>query len=135
MELHVNSNKCGFTLIELLVAIVIMSVGLLALLQTVNYALYYNLENQLRQEAMLIADAQMVHEKAKPFAQISTSLTANTVIRVDRPVNNGFKNFSVARRGTVITGNTKQVEYEVRWKHRNKNYTHSVASLVSQFEQ
>jgi len=125
----VNSNNSGFTLVEFLVAMVIMMVGLLGLLQTVNYALHYNLENEYRREASLIADEKMTNEKTKTFAQIST---VSNVTLTQRKILNGFKNFSVAKRGTTITSNTKQVEYEIRWQHKSKRYSHSIVSLLSQ---
>lgn len=128
----VNSNDNGFTLIEFLVALVIMSVGLLALLQTVNYALHYNLENEFRREASLIADERMAKEKIKPFATIPVF---SYVSSVRRPVYNGFKNFSAAYTGSALTANTKQVEYEIRWQHKNKRFSHSVVSLISQYAQ
>ena len=68
----VNTNNQGFTLIEFLVAIVILMVGLLGLLQTVNYAIVNNTTNQLRQEALLLADERMNLEKSKKFTAIST---------------------------------------------------------------
>jgi len=132
MEHRVSLNSNGFTLIEFLVALVIMSIGLLGLLQTVNYALYYNLENEYRREAIVLADERMTLEKTKTFSQIST-VSRTTV--TPRMVMNGFKNYSIARTGTTVTDNTKQVEYEIRWGHKNKRYSHSIVSLISQHAQ
>lgn len=132
MVLRVNINKTGFTLIEVLVAMVIMSVGILGLLQTVNYALHHNLENEFRREAILIADERMAREKIKPFSMIPVF---NYVSSVQRPVYNGFKVYSAAYTGTTLTDNTKQVEFEIRWRHKNKRFSHSIVSLISQYAQ
>jgi type IV pilus assembly protein PilV len=56
MEPLVYTNNRGFTLMEVLVAIVILSVGMLALLQTVNVALVHTSTNMLRDEAVQQAD-------------------------------------------------------------------------------
>jgi type IV pilus assembly protein PilV len=125
----VNINNRGFTLIEFMAAMIIMSIGLLGLMQTVNYALHHNLENEYRREATLIADEKMAREKTRPFAIIST---VSSVSLEQRKIYNGFKNFSVARTGITVTNNTKQVEYEIRWRNKDKRFSHSIVSLLSQ---
>ena len=133
MERAAYSNSRGFTLIELLVAIVIMMVGLLGLLQTVNMALMHNLTNQLRNDAVQVADEQMALEMTKPFALISTN-TANIKI-IQRNINNAFKNYSVTKTGTNVSATTKSVVIAVGWKYKGQSYTHSISSMLSQFNQ
>lgn len=122
MEHAYRNNQSGFTLIEFLVAIVIMMVGLLGLLQSVNVALQQNMTTQLRNEATLIADEQMAREMSKGFDLVdTTTLTSG----VQRQILKGFKNFSVTRTGSSFA-NSKQVNYEVRWTHRNNRYSHTM---------
>ncbi len=120
-------NSDGFTLIEFLVAIVILMVGLLGLLQTVNYALQYNMGTQLRNEAASIADAQMSMELAKPFDLISTVTSSKSV---SRQILNGYKNYSVTRSGQDMT-NTKQVNVGVTWRYKKQPFTHTVYGASS----
>jgi type IV pilus assembly protein PilV len=134
MEQSVYLNKAGFTLIEFLVAIVIMMVGILALLETVNVALKLNLANQLRNEAVMIADGKMALEMTKPFALISTNATPNTT-PITRNVNNAVKTFTVTKAGTLITNTAKSVDVSVSWSYKNTPYTHSVQSLISAYGQ
>jgi type IV pilus assembly protein PilV len=135
MEPPVSTNKRGFTLIELLVAIVILSVGLLALLQTVNIALMHNATNMFRNEAIQIADEQMALEMSKPFALISTvppNPSANIKI-ISKQVNLALENYSVVKQGTVVTTNTTRVNVYVSWKSKGQSFSHTITSLLSKF--
>ena len=134
MERNVFSNRAGFTIIEFLVAIVIMMVGLLALLEMVNVALKQNLTNQLRNEAVMIADGRMALEMTKPFALISTNATPNTAL-VSRNVNLAQKTFTVTKSGTLVSNTTKSVDVSVAWTYKNTPSTHSIRSLISSFGQ
>jgi len=128
-------NKNGFTLVEFLVAVLILTVGLLGLLQTVNYAISHNMTNQLRQEAIMLADERMNLQKSKPFALIST--TPAPYQRLDmaqRTINKGFHNYSVATNNADLTGQSKHIDIRVTWKYKGVNYNHSISSLVSDFE-
>ncbi len=120
-------NKSGFTLIEFLVSIVILMVGMLALLQSVNIALRYNVSSQLRNEAVSVGDNRMSVELAKPFDLIST-VTGSRVVQIQ--FQNGFKNYSVIRSGQDMA-NSKQVTVEVRWKYKNEQFTHTVYGVSS----
>lgn len=128
---RVSLNNSGFTLIEFLVSIVILMVGMLGLLQAVNIAVSSNTQNQLRAEALLVADRWMAHELAKGFDSVST---ASKNEYTQRSVLNGFRNFSVARSGTVFQ-NSKEVRFKVSWRHKGVRYTHDAGGLVSRAQQ
>lgn len=135
METAAICNRAGFTLIEFLVALVILMVGLLGLLQTVNYALSHNLGNQLRQEAIMLADERMNLQKTKPFALISTTPAPyEHNDAVQRPINRGFQNYSVVTSNSDLTNQTKSIDIEVVWRHKGGRYNHSMSSLVSVYE-
>jgi type IV pilus assembly protein PilV len=120
-------NDNGFTLIEFLIAVLILMVGLLGLLQTVNLAISTNKVNQLRNEAVIVADQEISRQVAKGFAGISTT-TGTSVIR--RPILTGFKNYSVLRSGDAFS-NSKVVRIEVRWTYKNTPYSHAASAAIS----
>ncbi len=131
MAIHATFNSKGFTLIEFLVAIVILMVGLLGLLQVVNYAIVHNMGNQLRQEALMLADERMNSEKARSFDNIDVLQRRYSTSRV---VNGAFRSYSVSQTVTQPTTRTKQIEMEVIWRYKGERFTHSVLSLISEFE-
>lgn len=136
----VLTDKSGFSLVEFLVAILILSVGILGLLQMVNVAISHNMVNQLRLDGTIAADDQLARELSKGsssigFDAISTPTTpyvSNYTVR--RTVLNGFRNYSVTRTNTVITTNTKQVTVQVRWRYKGNSYRHETSSLISRLQ-
>ena len=133
-------NKRGFTLLEFLAAMVIMMVGLLGLLTAVNVALNHNLQNQLRNEAAQVADTMMARELAKGFDAISSGTQSGIPFanpkysNESRQVLNGFKNFSVARYWTEYQ-NSKEIRFQVIWRHKGTRYTHDAAGVISKANQ
>ncbi|GFE61359.1 prepilin-type N-terminal cleavage/methylation domain-containing protein [Geobacter sp. AOG2] len=134
MAISVSTDTKGFTLIEFLVAIVILMVGLLGLLQTVNYAIHYNMGNQLRQGALLVADESMNLEKAKPFDLISSSPSPHVQSTVvSRVVNGAFRSYSVVKTNADVTSKTKSIDLQVSWRYQRTRFVHSIMSLVSNY--
>jgi type IV pilus assembly protein PilV len=132
MAMTVHTNKKGFTLVELLVAMVIMTVGLLGLLQTVIYAINFNMGNQLRQEAIMLADDRMNQEKIKTFDIISSPIVDR--YPVQRVVNGAFRNYSYVKTNSDLTTRTKNIDIQVSWRYKGTRFSHSISSLVSKFE-
>lgn len=136
MELTVYSSKSGFTLLEVLVAMVIMMIGLLALLQTVNVALLHNMADQLRNDAVQVADEQMVLEMTKPFDLISSAPPSSPNINIKSVSRNIYKastTYTVTKTGSDITPTTKSVSLSVAWTYKGQNYNHSINSLISKY--
>ena len=131
METAAICNKRGFTLVEFLVAIVILMVGLLGLLQTVNYAIVHNMTNQLRQSAILVADERMQTEMAKEFGNIPIGSANETVQRV---VNGAQYSYTVVVTNTQPTTQTINIDIRVGWNYKGQAYQHAVASLISQYQ-
>ena len=123
-------NRSGFTLVELLVAIVIMMVGLLGLLQSVNIAMEYNLKNQMRGEVVRVAQDAMNEMRSRPFDLVSS--TTRTVPTSLRNIN---RNYTV-RRTVISAGSPVSNKYQVDviWKYKNVSTTHSVMSVRSRAE-
>jgi type IV pilus assembly protein PilV len=131
------TDSRGFTLLEFLVSIVIMTVGILALLQTVNLAISHNMTNQLRLEGVVVADTAIATELSKGgtttgFDAISTT-TKSYPVR--RNVMNGFRNYSVTKVGSAVTANTKQVNVVVCWRYKNDRFQHGASTLISKNQQ
>lgn len=120
-------NRAGFTLVEFLVAIVILMVGLLGLLQVVNVGYNQNMQNQVRNEAVAVADEEMAKELAKGFVNASTSTKA---FSVQREVLTAMKNYSVVRSGTAMQ-NSKQINFQVRWRYKGAAYNHGASTVLS----
>lgn len=129
-----TDNCSGFTLIEFLVAIVILMVGLLGLLQSINLALDKNLETTFRNEAIMLADDRMMRKRSAGFKIFSGADTTD--------VNNGssqvnvrgiLKNYSVSETIQKTTNNSQQIIVNVSWKKKGARYSHSVSSFVSTY--
>ena len=124
----VSISNNGFTLVELMVAILILMIGLLALLQTVNLAYSHNLITILRNEGVLLADEQMMIRKSMTFDSISSG----TPKIVSRDMRSAFKNYSVIGTVTNLTDTSKEIMLRVSWKHKNQPYDHFISSIISQ---
>jgi type IV pilus assembly protein PilV len=121
-----------------MVSLLILMVGLLGLLQTINVALQFNLKSQMDYIGAMVADQQMALEMSKPFANVSTTFTtAGTVHQtfLTRQVNLALKNYSVSKQGTVVSPNTTGVNINVRWNYRGTPYQHTIYSMVSNHTQ
>ena len=106
-------------------------VGMLGLLQAVNVAINSNMQNQFRNEALVVADRAMANELAKGYDAVSTFATYTC----EHPrILNKFTNFSVARSGTAFQ-NSKEIRYEVSWRYKGARYTHNAGGLVSRAQQ
>jgi type IV pilus assembly protein PilV len=123
-------NELGFTLVELLVAMVIMMVGLLGLLQSINIALEYNLKNQMRGEVVRVAQDAMNDMRSRAFDSVS-SKTA-TVPSSFRNINRTY----TVRRSVYLTGSdvSRKYQVDVIWKYKNVSTTHSVMTVRSRAE-
>ncbi len=125
-------NSKGFTLIEFLVAIVILMVGMLGLLQSINLAIDKNLESTFRNEAIMLADDRMMRKRSAGFKIFSGADTID-VQRGFLPVNvrGVLKNYSVQETIQKTTDNSQQLLVDVSWKKKNTRYSHSLSSYIS----
>jgi type IV pilus assembly protein PilV len=122
----VLQTEKGFSLIEFLVAIVILMVGLLGLLETVNLGIRQNMGNKLRNDAIMLADEIMATQRVNAFANISST-------HKRRPVNAGagFANYSVVKDVSDLTLTSKRVAVNISWRERGQKKTHSLSTVIS----
>ena len=125
-------NESGFTLVELLAAMVIMVIGLLGLLQSVNIATEHNLKNQMRNEVARIAQDNMNAMRSRPFDAVSTAtqtLTAKTQLRnIDR-------DYLVRRKRFNVNDKSAKYQVDVQWKYKNVSTTYSVMTVRSRADE
>lgn len=122
------NNKNGFTLVEFLVAIVILMVGLLGLLQTINVAIDQELGNVFRNEAVTVVDDLMMKKRSKTFDALSTGVKTYPELRTVRGIP---KTFTVTETVGNVTSNSKQISIDARWTKKSGSYNHSATSVVS----
>jgi type IV pilus assembly protein PilV len=94
MSCHNNSK--GFTLIELMIAVIILTIGMIGLLDVMTRYTQINLDNVMRNEAMRISEARMEQLRNVPVS---------TLANVDGIVTRAFRkmniNFTVETRITA----------------------------------
>lgn len=127
------SSERGFTLVELMIAMVITMVGLMGLLRVVNMATEHNLKNQMREEAVLLAEEDMDKLRIRPFDQISTTFSPRAVPSRIR----GFsKNYVVLRSSlnfppAAATPTSKQIAVRIGWSYKNLSSHHEIRTMVA----
>ncbi|HTP64357.1 MAG TPA: prepilin-type N-terminal cleavage/methylation domain-containing protein [Geobacteraceae bacterium] len=124
-------NSKAFTMLEVLVAIVIMTVGLLGMLQAINLAISSNLQNDMRNQAVLIAEDRMAQVKSMPFDNITASVPpVQKSVKAVAPMRNFFANYSVTLRVENV-GYSKKIDVGVRWRCKSNSYEHVITSMVA----
>ncbi|MFZ2949484.1 MAG: prepilin-type N-terminal cleavage/methylation domain-containing protein [Desulfuromonadaceae bacterium] len=127
-----SRNNYGFTLIEVMIAIVIMMVGMLGLLQSINIAMEYNLKNHLRDEAVYVGEKYMNIQRGKVFDLLST--TYGTRYEPSKIRGTG-KPYSVVMSTQDLSTDArtpaKQLTIEVKWTYKGVEYVNMVKSPVS----
>jgi type IV pilus assembly protein PilV len=64
-------TNSGFTLLEIMMAMLIMTVGLLGLLQSIQVAYRHNAKNKMRERAVVLADDNLRSFSQLPFEKIT----------------------------------------------------------------
>ena len=123
-------NNDAFTLVEVLVAVVILMVGLLGLLQTINLAIATNVQTEMRTQATAIAEDRMAQIKSVPFDEIDDTGTEEKV-NVPLSMRSSFVNYSATFRGDAISPTAKRLNVGVRWHHKGNRYEHVVTTIVT----
>ncbi len=130
MKILAHNNKKGFTLIELLVAMLVMSIGLMAMLDGLTNYIRINMENQMRHEAMRIAESTLETLRNTQFSQISAG-TVTITSPETRRIRNFDVSYTISWTPTAISTSSIAVQVAVTWTHKNITHRHDAASLIS----
>lgn len=125
-------NKAGFTLIEVMVAILIMMVGMLGLLASVDIATEVNLKNHIRDEAVYIGEKYMNIQRGKPFDKLSTSYGPRYEPSRIRAANKSYTiDMTTGDLSTNATTPSKRVRVVVKWTYKGVEYQNELTSPIS----
>ncbi len=125
----VERAEKGFTLIEFLFALVILMIGLLGLLEAVNFGIRQNMGNKLRNDAVMLADQEMAKQRILAFDKIATTNTS-------QPANTGavLVFYSISTISIDINPpnpTSKSVAVKVRWTERNIRKLHTLSTVIT----
>jgi type IV pilus assembly protein PilV len=131
LETPVRKNSpSGMTLVEVIVAMAIVFIIFLGMSSGGIVVLNENIKNDLRDEAVSVAEMEMQEVRITPFDNIVSDTTPRHELRQIRGLN---MDYTVNR--TVQTFNThKQVTANVSWtrweNNTPKGYSHQVMTIV-----
>jgi len=127
-----SKNNSGFTLIEVMIAIVIMMVGMLGLLQSINIAMEFNLKNHMRDEAVYMGEKYMNELKGKAFATASITFPLiSTATRIRGANKKLMIETSSTQLADTAAGTTNQLMVVVKWTYKGVEYQNRVTTPVS----
>ncbi|MDD5761882.1 MAG: type II secretion system protein [bacterium] len=123
-------NNGGMTLVEVLVSLVIVFIVFLGLSASGLVVLNENIKNDFRDEAVNVAEQEMIMARRFLFDNIVT-IPAYTVPRQIRGVT---KNFTVTRTVAAIDPDNLNLTVNVAWTRiensQTRSYNHQVATIV-----
>lgn len=122
------SSKAGFTLVEMLMAMLVMTVGLLGLLQSVQAAYRQTVEDRVRDEAVRLAEEQMHRWRWLPYDSFSGN--SQTVART---IGGGTRTFQVTRESLEMGASggrpARKLQVSVTWNIGGRTIRHEIYSL------
>lgn len=131
-----KNSASGMTLVEVLVSLAIVFIIFLGLSASGLVVLNENIKNEMRDEAVSVAEMEMQKARNIPFSAISD----NTHL-VNRQIRNLDVGYNVARTVTNPDGttpptdpNNRRVTINVVWSrienNQTRTYSHQVATIV-----
>lgn len=136
MARSVLANSRGYSLIEMLIAMAFLAVVATALMKTSILLMQKNLQNELRTEAVSIAEQRVSELRARPFDYEDTAnhldLKVETIglPNVTRSIRSATITYTVTKTVTQVGVDIRQAVIAVSWSYRGTPYTHSVMAII-----
>ena len=127
MEQTAFHDNRGMTLIEIMISLLLMAIVAVALMQASIIVLNNNIKNELRDEAVNVAEQRMNEVRSTPFANLSSVPTTTTISRNLRAMTIPFTASLVT---TPVSSISTQVAVNVTWTYRNLPYNHSISTVL-----
>lgn len=116
--------ESGFTLIEVMMAMLVLTVGLLGLLQSVSISYEHNLRNRLREEAVGLAEEQL-----NTMLSHGTLTPVTTARRVIGGVDKQFVVTRISEDAGGAGGDSDKLTVAVSWGFKNISTTHEIYTI------
>ena len=104
----------------------------------VRHATYGKIIRRERPLTVAVRGSLTISESTSALGLISLISSASpalvTSATVPRLVNGAFRNYSVVKRNSDLTAQTKSIDITVGWRYKNERFNHSIVSLVSQYQ-
>ncbi len=126
-------NERGMTLIEILISLTLLAIVSLALVQSALVAMNANVANELRDEAVSVAEQRINELRNTPFTASDMLVTSPSVTEappVMRSVRAVARPYTVNRMISQIDPNNRQVTLTITWPYKGVTYQHSVSTVL-----
>lgn len=128
LQVTSKQNSAGFTLIEVMVSVLVLTVGMLGLLQTIILATDQNLRNQMRTEAVQIGETNMHEMRERAFANLTGNHPVE-IFTVPSRLPGLEKDYTVTKTIAPVTNASRNLIVDVKWKFKNFTAHHQVSSM------
>lgn len=122
-----RSSSPGFTLIEVLMAMLVLTVGLLGLLQSLQVGYRQSVRDRMREEAVQLAEEQMHDLRRAPYDEIDGKM--DEVIKTVGGVKVHFKIVKVVAGIGPAADPAKKLRVTVSWTANGEPFNHEVFTL------
>jgi type IV pilus assembly protein PilV len=121
-------DKRGMTLLELMIALLLMAIVAMALMQSSLVVITNSVKNELRDEAVSVAEQRMNESRTTPFSNLANLPATTTITRNIRAIAN-FP-FMASLVTTPVNSNSTHVAVTVTWTYKGSSYNHGVSTVL-----